>query len=865
MVYNNELSNFYERNDLGKRLASPLVAEREGLVRNRRAPSLVYQQARFSENGRLFDDLLSYAPGLNTTWADIQAVLEEEAAPDLRNVPGHIDPEARRLIERSRSAGWRTLRIGGKGEPAVLFHFDGTGRHAYERTLSLGLRERVVCDGKTLLHIYPDLGLAARRTVSRFHRAALASRLPWVLPPAEDLAHGVDVKLVNDRTVALVPHPLKKSGEDAEKPAKWYRIELEFGDEGSLAERRLVEMPERKVKWREVYDSEGGVRVVDGDRKELSRRSHKIEAAAAPELAPDVSKLVVLPVPLRHAQWMFRTLDLPANYPLGDRINIRAHHLNHEEAMLLLASALAHGEGRLAQLVYRRCFADFGDVRPGFFPLLAACGVDVAEEPAFQRLLAENPKEPLLRYLGLSGNFWYRSMQSRFPLYQGTTVAGQGTFFERLATFRDLYLRWRGVRPTTLRLPATADDERRTWAFIRANRRLPMAWALLSYVQDRTGTDNRARWLAMADVWQSLAGDDEGSPARYEQARCLFHGERRAEARKLFQELYARSLKDGGLPRIDSTFQIALLGNGKEEDLWGSLMRKTAATFVEKKQRPLAVFLAWQCNQLNERPLADNLLRIALHDLGDGEERLVTRLTAIDYLRQNDQLPKAQDMAEGLLKDDRYAKDADLWRLVSTLAGQRGLTARSIACLEQALDLEYPHLPDVIDLRAWRDDHRRLLQHYQSLAESAAMLKATPPAGLANKTVRIADRWRAHDPEAREACKLAAATLKVLDDRPLAWDYLTTALEVTAGNRSALVDIGDRLSREGDFDLADKAYVVAAESEPNNPLILWDRARLLRQAGKTDDADRLLKQIADGDWPTWYHGVRDRARWQVAK
>src|SRR5262249_24906568 len=133
--------------------------------------------------------------------ADIQAVLEAEAAPELRAAPGRIDPAARKLIERARSAGWQALTI----PNAFTLFFDGRGRYAYERVLPLGLRERVVCDGTTLLQLYPELGIGARRTMSRFHRAELLSVVPWLLPPAEDLARAADVKHIDEHTVAIVP------------------------------------------------------------------------------------------------------------------------------------------------------------------------------------------------------------------------------------------------------------------------------------------------------------------------------------------------------------------------------------------------------------------------------------------------------------------------------------------------------------------------------------------------------------------------------------------------------------------------------------------------------------------------------------
>jgi tetratricopeptide (TPR) repeat protein len=86
--------------------------------------------------------------------------------------------------------------------------FDGTGRFRYERTTSAGLREQVVCDGTSLWHLYPELGIGARRAVSRFHRQDFARLVPWALPPVEDLARGADLVSIDERTVAIVPHNL---------------------------------------------------------------------------------------------------------------------------------------------------------------------------------------------------------------------------------------------------------------------------------------------------------------------------------------------------------------------------------------------------------------------------------------------------------------------------------------------------------------------------------------------------------------------------------------------------------------------------------------------------------------------------------
>src|SRR4051812_19041581 len=128
---------------------------------------------------------------MDTSEADVLAVLEAEAATSPDDAPGRVDPAARGLIDTARTAGWRQMKVPAtRTRAAFTVTFDGAGRFAWERQVGLGLTERVVCDGESLWHLYPDLGIGARRTVSRFHRAEFARLVPWAMPPAEDLARG---------------------------------------------------------------------------------------------------------------------------------------------------------------------------------------------------------------------------------------------------------------------------------------------------------------------------------------------------------------------------------------------------------------------------------------------------------------------------------------------------------------------------------------------------------------------------------------------------------------------------------------------------------------------------------------------------
>ena len=262
------------------------------LLGNSPEPVLTYQPLSFTADARLFNDLVSYAPGLNTSRADMLAVLDDEAAPDLRDTPGTIDTEARKLIDRcGRTAGRRSRYPLGEGKPGIMLTFDGSGRYTYERRVSFGLHGarclRRQDAGAPLPRDWP--GRAAH--VTRFHRAELANLVPWWLPPATDMARGCDLVLVGPRTVGAGAARGEELRYEASLPrergsgppppcsrgrlANYLQYQLVFADDGRLAERQLVLMPEKKVLVREIYDGKGGVRILDADGKEVV--SHKRE------------------------------------------------------------------------------------------------------------------------------------------------------------------------------------------------------------------------------------------------------------------------------------------------------------------------------------------------------------------------------------------------------------------------------------------------------------------------------------------------------------------------------------------------------------------------------------------------------------
>jgi tetratricopeptide (TPR) repeat protein len=272
--------------------------------------------------------------------------------------------------------------------------------------------------------------------------------------------------------------------------------------------------------------------------------------------------------------------------------------------------------------------------------------------------------------------------------------------------------------------------------------------------------------------------------------------------------------------------------------------------------------VAWQCRQLGDQPLADDLFSEAFAGLPD-EDKLRTILAGVEYLWQTGQVPRAEALLQPLLKDSTLAQRPSLWRLAALLAGQRQPGLPAVPYLEQALELEYSELPELINLQAVRSDYGTLLAHYQTLAGAMATLHVAPQADFVAKVIRAADRWRSLDSDGTAACQAAARVLKLLGDGEQAWDYLTTPIGLHPNEAAPWSSMAQTLRTEGSFLLADRAYAQAFEAEPTNAQILWDRALNLHQAGMTLEAQKLFRQIADGQWQPRFGWIQTQARQQL--
>jgi tetratricopeptide (TPR) repeat protein len=821
-----------------------------------RAPQY-YGRPSFNGNSRVFTDLVAYAPGMSSSSADVRAVLEAEAAPRFGNRRGSIDPAARKLIDRARTGEWKAIHLPAGDGKTIAFVHDGAGRYAYERRVAFGLLERVVCDGTHLWHLYPELGIGAERVVSRFHRAPLLDLVPDLVPPTDDLAYGADVKWVDAKTVALVP--LRPAKTDDNVAEAWLEIHMVF-DGARLAERRWVLQPDKELLAREVYES-GTTKLVNVDGKELDSTKQDVRPAQAPDLKPDLSKLVVLSLPLRSREHVYRQLEMEPGWNLHHDRNACFEYLPDVDAMKLLACEFAANNGSNVADVWYTCFGNKGDHRSGFFTLMAAAGQGPRGYWAFNQKFEKDATDPLVRYLWQLYDPDIHDWQARFGFGPGYPSAD--TFLGRLTAFRQVFDRWNGGFIGDQFWGQRDGERQRALEFAVHNPDNVLGWCALGMVQDRC--TSAAAYKAVADVWGVLA-EKSGLkyPARYEQARCLGNSsDHYAVAQQKYQALFQDALKEGVLPPLDSSFR-SVLENG-EQGTWAKLMRETAAKCAEKKARPVIVTLAWQCYQLGDTAMSDTLLDQAVKDV-PAEEKLFTHVAAIHFLTATGRHDRADQLIRDLLADANLAKSASLWRLAVQTADNRRDPVRAAECLEHALDIEYARLPELFDVQPIRNDYGRLLSHYEWLADASTSLKVSPPKDLVARVVKAADRWRQLDPEAQDVCNRVATILRKAGGdgtAELAWDYVTTPLAVKPNEAGPWTSLASSLRQEGNWRLADKCYAMAFAAEPTNAQLLWDRAQHLQNQGQIAESRALLKQLAESEWQPRFNGLKAQARQAV--
>lgn len=815
-----------------------------------RGHMLVYQRPQFTGDWRVFGDLLRFAPGMNTSEADLRATLEREGRPDDKTRSGHVDPGAKALIDAARGDGWTVVQLRGEHGEGTL-RFDAAGRYRIERVLPIGLREQVICDGERLWHLYPELGVGAVRQASRFHSAAMRALCPTALAPASELARGRDVRLVAPRVVGLVPHAAANRRDDEGRPV-FRQLELVFGEDGQLREKRVRQLPGGEIVGGERF-ADGVASRFDGDGKVTGERACAAKAGDAPSLTAETEELVVLPLPFRvwNHEWSRRKLG-----------NNSYAEWSEQDALAMVSCAIGQSMGGYVREIGRARFLEKGDRRPGWYVLMLASGASWNPEQKHHAYRGWGdpakrlPDSAIARYCSAQLRFNHKLGHNKAPDLP-TLTDDAPALLRDLHALRDVFYRYRRGDGRQQDKQARESLELASLRTITRTPNRELGWAALMHLLNYSGHQDAGFFHRVGEACERFAERPElAYPARYEAARMQLQQGKRAEAYAAFRALLEGP--EDGLARLDHSARQALSNPPKGQPNWADLMRTRGAKLIEDKRLVALVYQAWQCWQLGDQMLGEELLALAL--TAPGGKQLGVTLTALEMVWHSGQVARAGAMIDGMLRDPELAKEPMLHRVGAMVAQRRGFLARSLHHQERAIELEYADLPEVINLAMVRNEFSGLLQRYLQLANAIATLEQDVPRSLVARVVRAADRWRALDNDDTQACRMAAQVLTTIGAHELAWDYQTTPLADRPNEAQPWMNLGNQLQQQGQFDLALRAFGTAFEIDATHAPALWQQGQLFLQLSRVSEARAVFRQLAEGTWGRNHRWLQSQAR-----
>jgi len=368
--------------------------------------------------------------------------------------------------------------------------------------------------------------------------------------------------------------------------------------------------------------------------------------------------------------------------------------------------------------------------------------------------------------------------------------------------------------------------------------------------------------------------------ARYEQARHELRAGDRSSAWRTFAELYQDAAKRVVLPPVDADFFAAMASfphsTRRLESLLTGSADRLAKAGLHRASIALAGRLRAQGDRLPKKTKAERRVRKAVLAVSDRvlrdavknappRQRYVVSLDAVSLLWSTGRYDWAEKVIAPMLENEKYARSPWLWRIASQIAERREQHGSSADRWQRALDLEFAKLGEKVELKKIRADYGALLPRYQQVAEAVGTDRDAGHAALQARIIAAADRWRGLDTDPTAACQAAAKALAKIGAKQLAWDYLTTPLADRPNEAAPWVSLAESMREQGEIELADRAYASAFAAEGTNAQILWDRAEMLRGAGRVKQARALRKQIAEGEWPRQFLSLKQQARAMVAR
>ena len=250
-------------------------------------------------------DVTRYAAGLYSNSFD---VLNEIVSQYGMKSEGNVSDAARKRIKAARDA-MKSVKIRYTEDGPEMLVASGD-RFAMTRRTDMNLEERMVCDGEQVLHLYGELGLAARRPATMLRRASLRQLVPHLVESTESLAMRFNIELENDgdERFTLKLTPIDQTDDAKNKVELIVRVLAD----GRVQDKTMSLDGETQLRLAFEYgDGQITARWFDKDNNELGKFAYHSEPLAddVEPFQADLSDYVVFDMPLRKPSYYVQQLE----------------------------------------------------------------------------------------------------------------------------------------------------------------------------------------------------------------------------------------------------------------------------------------------------------------------------------------------------------------------------------------------------------------------------------------------------------------------------------------------------------------------------------------------------------------------------
>jgi len=288
--------------------------------------------------------------------------------------------------------------------------------------------------------------------------------------------------------------------------------------------------------------------------------------------------------------------------------------------------------------------------------------------------------------------------------------------------------------------------------------------------------------------------------------------------------------------------------NGKH---WKPVVERTWEAIKTSESPASLLWFAELAMLYGEAELGDEALALASKLMGDAHP-VMNSLALGEACWAGGRMKEALEHYDKVLdsmQKNQIPESPALLAAIARLAMQAGNSERAIELEEKALALEHPHLPELINLQAFRHRYQWLWGQYQQAVQQAVNRK--DPAAVAkwrSLAERAWYRWYEVDTDNAGLVQQLATLQMSVGQKDEAWRTLSSIIDRKPKDAQTYFSVGQWYRGRNEKEEAAKWYAEATKWDTANPRWIFEQAKVLKELGRHGEANALFRKIIDGKW-----------------